>query len=397
MVASKRVMTAQRGFARWAMVCATAVALLTTTGCGTEETGAGASITLATWNVGLAYNFVALAIERREAVAAAVAATDADVLCLQEVWTPEDIALIETAAKGAGYAHVLVEPMTEDTTGLPIACTPGDTADLAPCANANCKEDGNLVACVQSKCGKELAAISGSCLTCLAGSLTLSLDQIFDKCTKAGGKFSWGGHHGLMLVSKVPFAKTERTALDSTLVQRAVLHATLDASAGKPALEVYCTHLTAGLSSIKYTGTYSGWEAEQAAQIEAMGKHIDASAKAGTPVALLGDLNCGPDAGTDIKAEMPANWAKVVGLGFVDAWLEGGSPKCTFCGDNTLVVGAADAGGEASVIDHIALRGFGGTMRASRIHDGKVTVQTGEGAKETHLSDHFGLRVELEQ
>ncbi len=200
-----------------------------------------------------------------------------------------------------------------------------------------------------------------------------------------------------MLVSKVPFAKTERTALDSTLVQRAVLHARLDASAGKPALEVYCTHLTAGLSSIKYTGTYSGWEAEQAAQIEAMGKHIDATAAAGTPVALLGDLNCGPDAGTDIKAEMPANWAKVVGLGFVDAWLEGGSPKCTFCGDNTLVIGAADAGGEASVIDHIALRGFGGTMRASRIHDGKVTVQTSTGAQETHLSDHFGLRVELEQ
>ena len=130
---------------------------------------------------------------------------------------------------------------------------------------------------MQSKCGKEFAAISDNCLTCLAGRLTPSLDQVFEECSKAGGKYSWGGHHGLILVSMVPFAKTERTALDSTLVQRAVLHARLDASAGKPALEVYCTHLTAGLSSIKYTGTYCGWEAEQAAQIEAMGKHIDAA------------------------------------------------------------------------------------------------------------------------
>ncbi len=137
MVASMGRMGTWRGFARAMTVCTTAAALLLASVCGT-------------WNVGLAYNFVGLAAERVDAVAAAVASTDADLICLQEVWTTEDVAKIEAAAKGAGFAHVLVEPMVEDTTGLPIACTPGDTQDLAPCATANCKEDGSLVACVQS-------------------------------------------------------------------------------------------------------------------------------------------------------------------------------------------------------------------------------------------------------
>lgn len=379
----------------FATMMAMAAMTLAATGCGSHAEDTGEKLTVATWNVGLAYNFVPLSTERQPEAIKAAASTDADVLCLQEVWTPDDVAAMEAALEAKGFAHVYVDAMEEDTTGLPIACTAGDTQDLAPCAEKECAGSTNLVGCVQSKCGAELAAISDSCLTCLAGNLTLTLQGMLEKCGKAGGNYSWGGHHGLMLASKVPFAKKERLVLDSTLVQRAVLHGKIDAAAGRPAMEVYCTHLTAGLSSVKYTGKLGGWEQEQAKQIDAMGAWIDQTAAAGTAIVLLGDLNCGPEVAGKLTGEMPANWAKITGLGFVDAWLEGGNPTCTFCGDNNLVDSGADKGGEGSAIDHIALRGFSGGTTASRIHDGKVTITGAAGSQESSLSDHFGLRAVL--
>ncbi len=370
-------------------------------GCETEDGDGGSakptpSIAIASWNAGLAYNFVPLTQERREQVIATAAGIDADVVCLQEVWTDADVAAVTAAAKAKGFAHVLVESTKEDVAGLPVACTAGDTKDLEPCATTQCSKSDALVACVQSKCGKELAAISEGCFNCLVANLEKDLAGIFAACAKGGsGNYLFGGHHGLMLLSKRAFAKSERTMLDSTLIRRAVLHARLEATASAPALEVYCTHLTAGLSSVAYTGKMGSWEQEQGKQIDALGQHIAASAKAGDPVVLLGDLNCGPDAGTKVKSEMGGNWKKITDLGFVDPFLSASDVACTFCGDNTLVAGGADKGGEAALIDHIALRGWTGKSKVSRILDQKVEIMTSAGKAQSHISDHFGLRAIL--
>ena len=365
-------------------------------GCETDDAGSSAKpITVATWNLGLAYNFVPLTNERREQTMAAAAAIDADLVCLQEVWAETDVAAMTAAAKAAGFTDVYVDPTKEDVTGLPIACTEGDTKDLAPCAQSNCVPSDNLVGCVQSKCANELAALSGQCLGCLASHLDLDFNGILDACAKSGGTYSYGGHHGLLLLSRLPLAKTERLVLDSTLIRRAVLRAQVSASGGRPALDVYCTHLTAGLSSTPYKGTYASWEAEQSAQIDAMGKWMDDGLVAGRAQLLMGDLNCGPAVGTDVTAEMPANWQKVDSLGVVDAWLASGKATCTFCGDNKLVASGADKGGENSILDHIALRGWIGTTAATRIGDTLVEVTTATGKQTTNYSDHYGLRAVL--
>lgn len=378
-----------------ASVIASGVVLLAAAGCSDDGGGADERISLATWNAGLAPNFVSLAAERSSAAIAAAVAIDADVICLQEVWIDADVATATASAKLAGYTTVYVDAMKEDVANLAIACTEGDTVDLAPCAQKHCVPSDNLVGCVQTKCGPELAALSPTCLGCLASNLHLDFNGILDACAKGGGSYTFSGHHGLMLLARVPVTKTERLVLDSTLIQRAVLHARVAAGAGRPAMDVYCTHLAAGLSSIPYTGEHGSWEGEQAVQIDELGTWITATTTAGNAVALLGDLNCGPAVSKDIVAEMPANWKKVLDLGFVDPWPASPGAACTFCGDNTLVASGADTGGEGAIIDHIALRGFDGGAVVVRINDSKVSVDTASGKKETHLSDHFGLRAQL--
>ncbi len=366
-------------------------------GCETDDGDATSSkpITVATWNLGLAYNFVPLTPERREQTIAAAAAIDADLVCLQEVWSAADVAAMTAAAKAAGFAEVYVDPTKEDVSDLPIACTEGDTKDLAPCAQSHCVPSDNLVGCVQSKCAKELAALSGECLGCLASHLDLDFNGILDACAKSGGTYSYGGHHGLLLLSRLPLAKTERLVLDSTLIRRAVLRAEVSASSGRPAIDVYCTHLTAGLSSTPYKGTYASWEAEQSAQIDAMAKWMDDGRVTGRAQLLMGDLNCGPAVGSDVSAEMPANWQKIVSLGVVDVWLATSAPGCTFCADNKLVSTGADKGGENSILDHIVLRGWTGTTSATRIGEALIEVTSSTGKQTTNLSDHFGLRAVL--
>jgi endonuclease/exonuclease/phosphatase family metal-dependent hydrolase len=382
-----------------ALAALAAVAVIGTlaAACSDDGGAVGERISLATYNAGLAPNFVSFVAERRSQTIAAAAGIEADVVCLQEVWTDEDVAATEAAAKAAGFTTVYVAPTKEDVSDLPVACTEGDTKDLAPCAQAHCVPSDNLVECVQSKCGAELAALSPTCLGCLASNLHLDFDGILGACAKGGGKLTFGGRHGLMLLSRLPLEGSERMLLDSTLIQRAVLHARVVGDADHPSLDVYCTHLTAGLSSIPYTGDLGGWEAEQAGQIDELGAWIDSTAKPGGAVALLGDLNCGPAIGETITAEMPANWQKVLALGFSDPYTSTAGALCTFCGDNTLVAAGADKGGEGAIIDHIALRGFAGGASAGRIIDQKVSIETSSGTQQSHLSDHFGVRVLLAQ
>ncbi len=376
-------------------LAATLTAALVATGCGSESgNGTTEKLTVATWNLGLAYNFVPLAKERKDLAIEAAAAANADVLCIQEVWTEDDLAAMETAAKAAGFTEVWVEKTKEDAAALPAACTEGDTKDLQPCAEKNCLGDKNLADCVQTKCGKQLGAVSDTCLTCLASNLHLTLPEILDTCAKGGAKYTYGGLTGIMLLSRKPLKNKKHTVLDSTLVRRGVLRAEVDAPGGGT-VQIACTHLTAGLSSVKYTGTYGGWDKEQAAQVDDL---IGLMRKASEGASIImGDLNTGVKKGATIVDEFPENYAKFTAAGYVDPHMDREGTLCTFCGDNTLVATGADKGGEGGVIDHVMIRGFAGTIGAvKRTHDAKVKLTTAEGEKESHLSDHFGISVVLE-
>lgn len=370
--------------------------LVAAAACETEEssTPTKGTLTAGSWNVGLAYAFVPLAKERQPEVMKAIETATEDVLCLQEVWTDDDIAAVEAAAKKAGYIEVFYEKTPEDTAGLAVACTEGDTKDLAPCATTNCSDVPDLVSCVQSKCGKELAAISDNCLTCLVSNLSLSISALLDKCGKGGAKWSWGGYNGVMLLSKKPLTNKKHTFLESSLVRRSLLTAEVASPDGTGDVQIACTHLTAGLESVNYPGTFKNWEEEQAAQVDAILKLMRPADKG--PSLILGDLNTSPKKG-NITGEYEANFAKFITAGYSDAYVDLAAPKCTFCGSNALVSDGADKGGEDSILDHVLSRGWKGTSKdAKRTYDGKVKVNTKDGEKEVDLSDHYGLSVTFE-
>ncbi len=356
-----------------------------------DGTSTASEITVGTWNVGLAYAFVPLAKERQPEVIKAIEASKDDLLCLQEVWTDADLAGIEAAAKKAGFVDVFYEKTKEDTAGLAAACTEGDTKELAPCATKNCTGVTDLVACVQAKCGPALNAISDNCLTCLASNLSLSIDALLEKCGKGGAKYSWNGYNGVMLLSRTAMTNKKHTFLTSSLVRRSVLTAEIPAPGGSGTIQLACTHLTAGLESVNYPGTFGSWEKEQAAQVDAILKMMRPAADG--PSLILGDLNTSPKKGT-ITGEYEANYAKFIAAGYTDPYLDAPAPKCTFCGTNLLVSGGADKGGEDSILDHVLVRGWKGTTKdPKRTYDATVSVQLAGKATDTNLSDHFGLNV----
>ena len=62
------------------------------------------SMKVATYNMGLATGYVPYAAERRDQVTAAVATSDADIICLTEVWFDDNIEYVSSALSET-YPH----------------------------------------------------------------------------------------------------------------------------------------------------------------------------------------------------------------------------------------------------------------------------------------------------
>jgi hypothetical protein len=221
------------------------------------------STTLVAFNVGLAPNFVPYSTERVPLVASALSELQADVVCLTELWLQSDRNAILQATNGAfphSYFHVTEEEIDENAEA---ACAAEEASALFDCVNAACTDTPDLVGCVLANYGAEFGALSTGCLGCVSANVSKPLGDIFALCTGGTSSFAYGGHNGLLLLSRLPLQDATWTALDSSLVQRAALSARTSQGLG-----VICTHLAADLSAIQpYTGPYDSFEAEQRLQI----------------------------------------------------------------------------------------------------------------------------------
>jgi endonuclease/exonuclease/phosphatase family metal-dependent hydrolase len=379
-------------------------ATLLAAGCGeSEDSDDRPTASFATYNAGLARGFVDYATARTEPVADAVAQLDSDVVCLQEVWLYEDNQLqwntgqIEDIVEASEqtFPHSYYE--VTQTTGEDLPnCNDDDTTAMEACVADNCAGVSNdqLQACALPTCQTEFDALSDDCRGCIGANIGGSIDDILEACTGdvEGSAFSYGGHNGLLILSKHELTNTEFTSLDSFLVQRAVLHATADIPEFGE-VDLYCTHLQADLSdALQYPdgGLYSSYEQEQAAQIEAINTYIGQTAQTDN-VVLMGDMNNGPAVG-DLSAGFPQNYAKFIDAGYSNAYVEQSGPLCTYCGSNTL-----NDGDGKRAIDHV-LTNFTTEVDVAateRILDQTQTISTEDGDQELHLSDHFGVETTL--
>jgi endonuclease/exonuclease/phosphatase family metal-dependent hydrolase len=381
-------------------------AMLLAAGCGDDGDNNGsnngaeqATASFTTYNVGLARGFVDYASDRTQPVADAVAQLDTDVVCMQEAWLYQDNqmewntgqidAIVNASADTFPHSYLEV---TESTGEDLATCNNDDTEPMEACVAANCGDvsNDNLATCALGNCGTEFNALSGDCQECISVNLGGSIDQIIGACTGdvGGSAYSYGGHNGLLMLSKHEMTNTEYISLDSAVVQRAVLHATVDIP-DFGAADVYCTHLQADLSdSLPYPegGDFASYEEEQAAQIDAINAYIDETAETDN-VVLLGDMNTGPATG-GLSASFPDNYAKFTEAGFSNAYLDQDDPQCTYCGSNSLNEGDAELAIDHVLADFATAVGVAGT---ERVLDETQSISTADGDMELHLSDHYGV------
>ncbi len=354
----------------------------------TTADGTPSQLRIATFNAGLAEGFVPLATERQRLVAAAIADLDADVVFLQEVWTPEAVAAISEGASRAFPEAVFPEPIPDTEVGEP-ACTIDELSDLEACIAQNCADASpdELVGCVLGSCASEYGGLCAECQSCIAANVGNTVEEAVANCTTASSAFAYEGSVGIGLLSKAVILDTDVLVLDSSLNRRAVLHAVVDTEAFGP-VHVFGTHLSAVFSDIPYPGDGT-WEDEQAAQIDALLAYIDTRADPGDPVVLLGDFNTGP-AGELYEAEVAANYELLPAAMLTNTYLEADDARCTFCGDNPLVEGDA-----AVVIDHVFTRGLDAGQEARRILDQPLAIDVDGEETAAALSDHYGLLLTL--
>lgn len=368
--------------------------LLPFTGAGcSDDDVAEPSLAVATYNTGLAKSYVDYATERAPLVIEALAEQDVDVLCVQEVWDSEDWDALKEASPLKNTLHL---PPIEEDAGDAALCTEAELTPLGACVMEKCDVGpGELTNCALANCGAQVGALSSECQGCITGVIgTLSLTEIIAACGPGGegsSGYAYGGSFGIGLLSYEPFEAEDSLVFSSTSNRRGVLYGKTRAADGLP-VHVFCTHLSANLSNVPYTGTLGSWELEQTRQIRALTRFINDKTSADDRIVLLGDLNTGPKE-KGIAAELPANYAMFESDGFENAYLQSGDVQCTFCASNALQPENPDP---SVLIDHVLLKGFGETpYSTSQIMRGEITIRSNGTAVDTAYSDHYGLRTEF--
>lgn len=345
-------------------------------------------VTAASYNAGLAVAFVDAAVERTEPTAAAIAGIDADVICLQEVWLPDQIAAVTTAAATAFPETYFMDPQIPADTGTP-SCPDGEIDSLITCANTACPDvcDDELVDCVFDACGFQFLGLDDTCQECVMAEIGADPDVIQATCESKSPAYAYGSSFGIGILSKHPITSTEETVFDSTVNRRGAIHAVIEGPNGP--FDFTCTHLSAVFGpTIPYPKPEGSWAEEQAVQIDAL--IAMSSAPANEFALVAGDMNAGAAFSGGV-AEVPENYAKFTDAGWGDAYAEQSSPPCTFCSDNPLVGGEE---GTSVILDHIFTPvAFDGTATPTRILDGVLETESCGEPITAAYSDHYGVAV----
>lgn len=353
-----------------------------------EQEPGPVTLVLDTYNAGLAIGFVPGAPSRTPLVAEALAGLESDVVCLQEVWLPDQIAAIDAAVESAfPYRYAPAPQQSSDAS-----CAVGQLDSLLECIEASCDFScaDAVPDCLFSSCPFQFVGLPDDCMRCAMANVGEDPQTVADTCENTPIEYAYGGSFGTMLLSKYPFVDgVSETVFESTSNRRALLQAELDLGEGKTAT-VMCTHLTAVFDTIPYPRGTGSWEEEQLAQVQQINTIADGIEG---PLLLLGDLNTGLG-GEGMRNEAPESIQALLDAGWEAPYrdLDG---RCTFCNDNPLIAGPDDD--DNRLIDHVLLRGPVTATAATRTLDGTVTADScAVDLTTSALSDHYGVSVTVE-
>jgi endonuclease/exonuclease/phosphatase family metal-dependent hydrolase len=375
-----------------------ALVLCACSGDDSPEAGAAHSLSLATLNTAIGVGLAPYAPQRLEAIIGDLPVLGADVLCLQELWQPDDMERLTLALAGDyPYSHRAVQA-TGGTAS--VACTNAEASSLLSCLNEHCAavETAGLPLCAIASCADAFSVVAMSCQQCvIANQGADDVEHLLQICSAGDGEAaSYQDQNGLLLLSKLPLAEPDFLRLESSLGDRGVLSARIDTGLAGSA-RVYCTHLAATLGEVSYAGPYGSWQGER---VEQIGRWLDwvGETRGSEEVAvLMGDLNCGPETELAHSAS-PDAYARFVDAGFEDPYADDDG-RCTFCGSNPLNAAAGDPD-EGALIDHILFSGLSSRSSSlprtvARVLDQPIEIEAGGGSVLTAHSDHYGVQVTL--
>ncbi len=271
--------------------------------CIDDPIGQPVAVTVETYNLALAGAFIPYEQERRQALPQAIAAADADILCLQEVWTQADKDLISAAAIG-NFPYIItfeddldtplddatdqngVVPPAPTTVPCPddVEAQPGVTIadqmnDAIDCVRDGQDLQGNFCStipgsdlgrttstdCAAEACFLQVAGLAAGtaqqqrCYACLATQLpTDTFGTIRSRCpTVVNQELAFQGQNSVMILSRYPLQNAVNWVIPGTWNRRVILSATAELPNGSD-LDVFCNHLTPIFDDpvFPYTGQY---------------------------------------------------------------------------------------------------------------------------------------------
>lgn len=350
-----------------------------------------AALRVETFNVGLARGFVDYAQQRLPKVEESLKGSQADVLCLQEVWSTGDRERLAAALRKS-HPHIYMTPVYQTPTSSRPSCMPWQIfgeGKFVSCMNSQCSEASgdDFTDCIIQQCGESLERLKKENRDCASALMAkvgknpiLAILQLLNPFYRSG-LFAYRGSNGLILASKRPLKNKELLDMSdiSTLNRRQALSASIEDGEGD--IRVVCAHLTANLN-VPYTGKSENWARENYRQAE----RLIAETSKDKRIVLTGDFNCSLQDGESGVAGELEKTCRLLKARFNDPL--SGIGECTFCSQNTL--NSDDISDVA--LDHIYLRGLSPT-RASVTRKEKVTIESEDGEIKTNLSDHYGFEV----
>ena len=283
---------------------------------------------------------------RLQAASEAAAQMPSDVVCLQEVWTQEDLDVVKSVL-WSNWHDVHFSFEQDEPQGIPCDTGAYETEDFLDCVADECSDADDLATCILVGCLEELNDLDGECKNCLIANS--GSDDLFETCTTTpASSFFYGGHNGLVLAAKFPIQNIMFMEFDSHLQQTGVLYGeVLEA-------QIACTHLNSDYPGIDYAGKFGSWDGQNLFEAKLV-LGLMKSFENGSPQVILGDMNSGPaipEAG--IAAERPETYEKFIEKGFHSANVISPSPFCTWCPDNNNLI--PDPEDEPSIIDHVFVK-----------------------------------------
>lgn len=374
-------------------LCSLALSLIN---CGSDSEGDDAPVlelSLVSFNAALGVGLAPYPEQRLEAIEAGLPGLGADVICLQEVWLPENLERIASALSSEyPYNHRSVQSLG----GGAAVCTEREAASLSGCLAENCSgiERDGLPLCAIANCAGQFTEVSMGCQQCIAANQSAAdVENLTSVCSSMeAGAAAYADQTGLLLLSRLPLEWPSYVAFESSLGDRGLLSARLHTDFMGD-VDVHCTHLAATLREVPYTGPYGSWQGERLRQIDQMLERVAevrADNASGAAI-LVGDMNCGP--GTELAREAsPDAFERVASAGFVAPYAELDG-RCTFCENNPLN-GLTSDPEEGALIDHVLVSASGSEQySARRVFDDVIALDVDGVIIDSARSDHYGVQV----